>query len=67
LPSKIMNYCPALENTVLFEIVSNEWYRCSNYLEPGIIAERCFYISFYTQPNDCQFYRDSFLLIVASS
>ncbi len=42
LPSKIMNCCPALDNNVLFSIASKEWSRCVNYLEPGIMAERCF-------------------------
>jgi hypothetical protein len=49
LPSKIMNCCPALDNNLLFSIISKEWYRCVNYLEPVITAERCFYITRYQE------------------
>jgi len=53
LLSKIMNCCPALDNNVLFSMVSNEWFRCVNYLEPGIKAERCFYITRYQEWKWC--------------
>jgi hypothetical protein len=55
LPSKIMNCCPALDNTVLFGIVSKEWYRCVNYLESGTTGERYFYISRYQEWKWCFF------------
>jgi hypothetical protein len=53
LPSKIMKCCPALDNTVLFSIVSKESYGCVNYLEPDIMAERCFYITRYQEWKWC--------------
>ncbi len=51
--SKIMNCCLALDNNVLFGIASQEWFRCVNYLEPGIMAERCFYITKYQEWKWC--------------
>jgi len=53
LPSKITYCCPALDNNVLFSTVSKEWFRCVNYLEPGIMAERCFYITRYQEWKWC--------------
>jgi len=43
LDRKIMNCCSALDNTVLFGIVSKEWYGSVNYLEPCIMAEQFLY------------------------
>jgi hypothetical protein len=55
LASKIMNCCPALDNNVLFGIVSKEWFRCINYLEPGIMAEHCFISLNIKNENDVFF------------
>jgi hypothetical protein len=55
LPSKIMNCCPALDNNVLFGIVSKESYGCINYLELAIMRERYFYISRYQESKWCFF------------
>ncbi len=64
LPSKIMNCCPALDNNVLFGIVSKEWFRCVNYLEPGIMAERCFYITRYQEWKWCLLLWSTFFLAI---
>jgi hypothetical protein len=53
LASKIMKCCPALDNNVLFGLVSKEWFRYVNYLEPGTMAERCFYITRYQEWKWC--------------
>jgi len=64
LPSNIMNYCLALDNTVLFGIVSKESYRCVNYLEPCIMAERCFYIPQYQEWKWCLLFWSTFFLTI---
>jgi hypothetical protein len=64
LPSKIMNCCPALDNNLLFDIVSKEWFRCINYLEPGIMAERCFYITRYQEWKWCLLLWSTFFLAI---
>jgi hypothetical protein len=64
LPSMIINCCPALDSNVQFVIVSKEWSRCVNYLEPGIMAERCFCITRYQEWKWCFLLWSTFFLAI---
>ena len=64
LGSKIMNCCLALDNNVLFSIVSKESYRCVNCLEPCIMAQRCFYITQYQEWKWCLLLWSTFFLAI---